>query len=111
MDAVTAVSGSGPAYFALLVLGRDDDALPVARRIADEGLEPVVVAHALAALASSDEAALRGSRRTVLRSFEERDAFLEDTPVADTVLVLDALARERGMAVEPLASELLPRGR
>jgi hypothetical protein len=47
----------------------------------------------------------------VLRSFEERDAFLEDTPVADTVLVLDALARERGMAVEPLASELLPRGR
>jgi hypothetical protein len=111
-----AALASGPiagecAALALLVLGRDDDALPVARRIADEGLEPVVVAHALAALASSDEAALRGSRRTVLRSFEERDAFLEDTPVADTVLVLDALARERGMAVEPLASELLPRGR
>jgi hypothetical protein len=44
----------------------------------------------------------------VLRSFERRDAFLEDTPVADTVLVLDALARERGLPTERLESPLLP---
>ena len=44
----------------------------------------------------------------MLRSFEERDAFLEDVRVADTVLVLDALASERGLGVEPLTSPLLP---
>ncbi len=66
------------------------------------------MAHALAALASRDREGLDAARREVLRSFEERDAFLEDTRVADTVLVLDALARERGIAVEPLTSPLLP---
>ena len=48
------------------------------------------------------------ARREVLGSFEERDAFLEDMPVADTVLVLDALARERGLEVTALSSPLLP---
>ena len=43
----------------------------------------------------------------VLESFETRDAYLEDVPVADTVLVLQALAGRRGMAAE-LDSELLP---
>ncbi len=43
----------------------------------------------------------------VLRSFETRDEYLEDVPVADTVLVLQALAAGRGLAVE-LASPLLP---
>ena len=36
-----------------------------------------------------------------------RDDFLEDVPVADTVLVLQALADERGLAVE-LESSVLP---
>jgi hypothetical protein len=44
----------------------------------------------------------------VLASFESRDAFLEDVHVADTVLVLDALARDRGIGTEPLSSRLLP---
>ena len=43
----------------------------------------------------------------VLESFETRDEYLEDVPVADTVLVLQALAGTRGMAAE-LESELLP---
>ena len=43
----------------------------------------------------------------VLESFETREAYLEDVPVADTVLVLQALAARRGMAAE-LESELLP---
>jgi hypothetical protein len=43
----------------------------------------------------------------VLESFETRDEYLEDVPVADTVLVLQALAGRRGMAAE-LESELLP---
>ena len=43
----------------------------------------------------------------VLESFETRDEYLEDVPVADTVLVLQALAARRGMAAE-LTSPQLP---
>jgi hypothetical protein len=43
----------------------------------------------------------------VLESFEAREEYLEDLPVADTVLVLQALARRRGIAPE-LSSPLLP---
>ncbi|HEY7177559.1 MAG TPA: hypothetical protein VH305_00165 [Gaiella sp.] len=96
------------AALALVVLGRDDLALAIAERIADEGLEPVAVARALTALASTDERGFEAARRDVLRSFERRDAFLEDVPVADTALVLDALARDRGIEPPPLFSPLLP---
>jgi hypothetical protein len=43
----------------------------------------------------------------VLESFETRDEYLEDLPVADTVLVLQALAGRRGLAAT-LTSPLLP---
>ena len=44
---------------------------------------------------------------SVLGSFEAREDYLEDVPVADTVLVLQALAARRGIAAE-LSSSLLP---
>ncbi len=111
--AAGALEATGPiggycAALALLVLGRDEEALPVAGRLGVEGLDPVAVAHALDALARNDPAAYEVSRRGVLASFESREAYLEDVPVADTVLVLDALADERGMEMEPLSSSLLP---
>src|SRR5213075_2821613 len=37
---------------------------------------------------------------SVLESFESRDEYLEDIPVADTVLVLQKLAARRGIAAE-----------
>ena len=43
----------------------------------------------------------------MLESFETRDEYLEDLPIADTVLVLQAVAEHRGMAAE-LSSPLLP---
>ena len=95
------------AALALLALGRDEDAGIVAARIAD-GLEPASVADALGALARADGAAYVAARLAVLRSFEERDAFLEDVRVADTVLVLDALAAARGLELPTLSSALLP---
>lgn len=108
-----ALEADGPiggycASLALLVLGQSEEAGRVAVRIEAEGLQPVAVAHALAALAAGEQAAFEAARLDVLRSFEERDAFLEDMPVADTVLVLDALARLQGVPVEPLSSPLLP---
>jgi hypothetical protein len=48
-----------------------------------------------------------GAVESVLESFESRDAYLEDVPVADTVLVLQALASGRNMAAD-LTSDLLP---
>jgi len=96
------------AALALLTLGRDAEAEAVAGRIAVEGLEPVAVAHALGALARGDGAAFVNARVDVLHSFEQRDAFLEDVRVADTVLVLDALARPRGMEPPGLSTPLLP---
>jgi hypothetical protein len=44
----------------------------------------------------------------VLESFEEREAYLEDVAVADTVLVLQRLAAERDCAADLPASRLLP---
>jgi hypothetical protein len=43
----------------------------------------------------------------VLESFETRDEHLEDVPVADTVIVLQALAARRDLAAD-LSSALLP---
>ena len=68
---------------------------------------PSEVADALAFIAAEDVVDYVGAIEAVLESFETRDEYLEDMPVADTVLVLQALAGRRGMAAE-LESELLP---
>jgi len=68
---------------------------------------PGDVADALAFIAAEDVVDYVQAVEAVLESFETRDEYLEDMPVADTVLVLQALAARRGMAAE-LESELLP---
>jgi hypothetical protein len=95
------------ACLALLVLGRDAEAAPVAASIQGREDFPRDVADALGALALGEGAAYEEAVRAVLRSFETRDEYLEEIPVADTVLVLQALAARRGLAV-PLSSALLP---
>jgi hypothetical protein len=62
---------------------------------------------ALAGLAAGDGDLYGDAVRRVLVSFEERDAYLEDVPVADTVIVLEALAGRHGLAAG-LTSPLLP---
>jgi hypothetical protein len=78
---------------ALLVLGRDAEAGALTATLGDEF--PSDVAAALAALAAHDGEAFGVAVAAVRRSFEERDDFLEDMPVADTALALDALAERR----------------
>ena len=68
---------------------------------------PTDVADALAFIAAEDVVDYVRAVEAVLESFETRDEYLEDMPVADTVIVLQALAARRGMATE-LESELLP---
>jgi tetratricopeptide (TPR) repeat protein len=92
---------------ALLTLGRDEDARPVASSIRELDDFPHDVADALATLAAEDTLGYTYAIESVLESFEQRDEYLEDMPVADTVLVLQALAGRRHIAAD-LASALLP---
>ncbi len=100
--------GRYAAALACLVLGEWDDARVHAelRPRADEEL-PSGRGDALAFVAAEDVVDYVQAVERVLESFETRDAYLEDLPVADTVLVLQALAGRRGMSAE-LSSPLLP---
>jgi tetratricopeptide (TPR) repeat protein len=100
--------GAYAAALALLNLGRDEDARPAASSLRDRDDFPPAVADAVATLAAGDTAAYTIAVEEVLESFEQRDEYLEDIPVADTVLVLQALARRRGMAAPLAASAVLP---
>lgn len=75
-------------------------------RIRDDFPRPV--GDALAFIAADDVLGYFEAVEAVLASFETRDEYLEDIPVADTVLVLEALAGRRGFAPSELESALLP---
>jgi hypothetical protein len=87
--------GRYAGVLALLVLGRDEEAGEVAKTLGD-GF-PGDVADALSALANHDPGRYREAVALVRRSFEEREAFLEDVPVPDTAIALDVLAASRGL--------------
>jgi hypothetical protein len=97
------------ASLALLTLGRFADARRSASSI--RGLDdfPPAVADALAQIAAHDRVGYVEAVEDVLASFETRDDYLEDVPVADTVIVLQKLAARRGIAAELPESALLPR--
>jgi tetratricopeptide (TPR) repeat protein len=99
--------GRYAATLALLTLGRDEDARPIAGALRERDDFPHDVANALATLSAEDTLGYTYAIESVLESFATRDEYLEDIPVADTVVVLQALAKRRGIAAE-LASPLLP---
>jgi tetratricopeptide (TPR) repeat protein len=82
-------------------------ARPVADSLRERDDFPRDVADALATLAAEDVLGYTYAVESVLTSFETREDYLEDMPVADTVIVLQALAGRRKMAAE-LSSPLLP---
>jgi hypothetical protein len=100
--------GRYAAALALLILEDDEQARPHADAIRIRDDFPQAVGDALAYLAAQDVAGYAEAIEAVLASFESRDEYLEDLPVADTVIVLQALARRRGIEIE-LSSPLLPR--
>jgi hypothetical protein len=97
------------AVLAAFVLADDERAGALAGGLQGEPDDafPRPVADALVALAAHDADAYAEAVQRVLESFETRDAYLEDIPVADTVLVLEAFAEQRGIAARPV-SPLLP---
>jgi hypothetical protein len=91
---------------ALLVLGRDEEARVLADGLRTHDDFPATVGDALALLAAQDVVGYIEAIESVLESFETRDEYLEDLPVADTVMVVQELADRRGMKAE-LSSPLL----
>ena len=110
LGAATAESAIGRygATLALLALGRWAEARHLAESLRGRDDFPRDVADALAFIAAHDVIGYCESVESVVASFESRDEFLEDAAVADTALVLAALARRRHID-EPLpASPTLP---
>jgi tetratricopeptide (TPR) repeat protein len=99
--------GRYAAALAALVLGDDSQAREHADAIRSRDDFPRDVGDALAYLAAQDVIGYTEAVEDVLESFATREEYLEDLPIADTVLVLQALARRREMAAE-LDSPLLP---
>jgi hypothetical protein len=99
--------GKYAACLALLVLERDREARVLADDLRTHEGFPTDVADALAMISAQDVAGYGYAVDGVLESFETREDFLEDLPVADTVIVLQTLAARRDMAAD-LESPLLP---
>jgi hypothetical protein len=99
--------GRYAAVLACLVHGEDGDAARLAPTLLRRDDFPVEVADTLLALSVADRDRYDAAIRALLADFERRTEFLEDVPVADTVLVLQALADARGLGVA-LASRMLP---
>lgn len=99
--------GRYAAALAFLVLERWEEARVAADMLRTHEGFPSDVADSLAYVAGEDPVGYTEAIESVLESFETRNEYLEDVPVADTVLVLQALARRRGIDVA-LTSPLLP---
>ena len=95
------------ACLALLVLRDETEARRLAGSLRDRDDFPPAVADAVATVAAGDRIGYLVAIEDVLESFETRDEYLEEIPVADTVLMLQALAARGDVAVE-LSSPLLP---
>ena len=93
---------------ALLVLGDDVAARALGSTLRDLDDFPQPVADALVELAGADPVDYALSVDRIVESFEERSEFLEDVPVADTVLVLQRLAAARDLAADLAPSPVLP---
>jgi len=99
--------GRYAAALAQLLVGEDDKAAALVESLVGVDAIPPAVVDSLAALAARDASAYEAAVRALVADFEGREAYLEDVPVADTVLALQALAAERWIVIA-LDSPVLP---
>jgi len=99
--------GRYAAALADLVLGEDEAAGALATTLRGIDGFPAAVTDTVAVLSAGDANGYEAAIRALVDDFESRTEFLEDTPVADTVLALQVLAMRRGIEVS-LGSRLLP---
>ena len=100
--------GRYAATLALLVLARWADARQLADTLRGRDDFPQDVAGALAYISAHDVVGYAEAIESVVESFETRTEYLEDARVADTALVLDLLARRRGIELDLPDSDVLP---
>jgi hypothetical protein len=100
--------GRYAAALALLSTGRWAEALTVADSLRERDDFPRDVAEALTFVAAGDGDGYDAAVASIVESFERREEYLEDVPVADTALVLAKLAQRRGIDAPLPASALLP---
>jgi hypothetical protein len=100
--------GRYAAALALLALDRWPEARHVAESLRDRDDFPRDVADALAYIAAHDVVGYIEAVESVVDSFETREEYLEEIAVADTALVLQELARQRGIEHTLPASPVLP---
>jgi hypothetical protein len=93
---------------ALLALERWPEARHVAESLRERDDFPRDVADALAYIAAHDVVGYIEAVESVVDSFETRDEYLEEVAVADTALVLQELARRRGIEHALPPSPFLP---
>ena len=110
LGAATAESPIGryAATLALLALGRWPEARHVAETLRGRDDFPHDVADGLAYIAADDVVGYVEAVESVVASFEAREDYLEDMAVADTALVLQELAKRRGIEHTLPASPVLP---
>ncbi|WP_217913191.1 hypothetical protein [Miltoncostaea marina] len=94
---------------AALAQGDDAAAAAAAAGMREGGEAFARTADAITHLASRDAPRYALALAEVVAGFEARDAHLTGVPVADTAMMLEVLAEERGMAARP-ASPLMPGG-
>jgi hypothetical protein len=99
--------GRYAAALASLVIGEDATAGQLVSTLVDRDDFPSTVAESVAGLSARDPRSYERAIRALVEDFEGRAEFLEEIPVADTVLSLQALAASRGFGVS-LTSPLLP---
>jgi hypothetical protein len=107
-EGVASPIGRYGAALALLALGRWAAARHVADSLREREDFPHAVADVLAYVSAADVVGYTEAIKAVVESFETRSEFLEDARVADTALVLNVLARRRGIQVELPSSDVLP---
>jgi hypothetical protein len=92
---------------AALIVGDDQDARVWAARMTAGDAAFARTGEAIAALAAHDDASYVPALAAIVRDFEQRSDHLTGVAIADTALVLEALAGRRGMAAA-IESPLLP---
>ena len=92
---------------AALIAGDDEDALVFAERMCESADAFARTGEAISGLAAHDEARYAAALEAIVRDFEQRSQHLTGVAIADTALMLEVLAAQRGMAAG-IESPVLP---
>jgi hypothetical protein len=106
-DAVGSPVAAYAGAVAALVAGESADVPPLAAVMAGAAPPFARTAAALAALAATDGHAYEAALDAIVADFESRDEHLTGVPIADTAVLLEALAEPRDLRVRP-TSALVP---